>query len=236
MQKILSSTRAAIDHYGMIETDDRIAVGVSGGKDSVALLYCLAQLRRFYPKKFDIHAIILDPQFNNKPYDYSEIEKLCLELKVDITIKRTHFWEIIFNIRKESNPCSLCARMRRGLLHDTAKELSCNKVALGHHLDDATETFYMNLFEGGNIGCFQPISYLSRKDLHLIRPLIFTREKAISDAVKRVGLPIIKSKCPVDGDTRREKTKQLLTSLEAHCPDIHTKTIGALQRGNISNW
>lgn len=236
MQKIISTARAAIDRYDMIDDGDRIAIGVSGGKDSVALLYCLAQLRRFYPKKFDIHAVILDPQFNNIPYDYGKIEKLCLELGVELTIKRTHFWEIIFDIRKESNPCSLCARMRRGLLHDTAKELSCNKIALGHHLDDATETFYMNLFEGGNIACFQPVSYLSRKELFMIRPLIFAREKAISAAVERTELPIVKSRCPVDGNTKREKTKQLLAELETHCADIHTKTIGALQRGNISNW
>ena len=163
MKKLLSLTRAAVDKYNMIEAGDKIAVGVSGGKDSLALLYALAKLRDFYPKPFSLVAITLDYQFNGIAEDYTAIEALCKKLQVEYIVRRTNLWEVIFKTRKEKNPCSLCAKMRRGLLHDTAVANGCNKVAFGHHLDDAAETFLMNLLNGGKIGCFSPVSYLSNK-------------------------------------------------------------------------
>lgn len=236
MRKIVSIMRSAIDEYNMIEAGDKIAVGVSGGKDSVALLCGLAELRRFYPKNFDLYAITLDPQFNGEKGDFSQIAELCKRLNVPYSIKTTDLWEIIFEIRKESNPCSLCARMRRGALHDEAKRLGCNKIALGHHLDDAVETFYMNLFNGATIGSFQPISYLSRKDLYLIRPMVFIEEREIENLTKRVEIPIVKSKCPADGCTERQNVKELIEELKTKYPDIKQKTIKALQKSNITSW
>lgn len=236
MQKLLSLVRAAIDKYNMIEDGDRIAVCVSGGKDSVALLKCMAELRRFYPESFELCAVTLDPCFFGEYGDYSEIERLCKENSISYTVKRTDLYNVIFETRKEKNPCSLCARMRRGLLHDTAKELACNKIALGHHMDDAAETFLMNLFSGGRAECFSPVSYLSRKDLYMIRPLIFAYESDIERVVRRENLPIVKSRCPADENTHREEMKMLIKELEKKYPAMRQKIIGAMQTGNISNW
>ncbi len=236
MQKLLSLARAAAEKYDMIENGDKIAVCVSGGKDSVALLKCMVELNRFYPKKFELCAITIDPCFFGKEGDYSAIETLCVNSGVPYTVKRTDLYNIIFETRKEKNPCSLCSRMRRGLIHDTAKELGCNKIALGHHMDDAAETFIMNLFSGGRAECFSPVSYLSRKDLYMIRPLIFAYESDIEKAVRKENLPIIKSECPADEKTHREETKALLKELEKKYPAIRQKIIGAMQTGNISGW
>ena len=236
MKKLLSLSRAAIDKYNMIADGDRIAVGVSGGKDSLALLCVLAKMRDFYPKKFDVVAVTLDYRFNGEDGDFEPIKKLCDELGVEYVIKPTNLWKVIFEDRKESNPCSLCAKMRRGLLHDTAKELVCNKVALGHHLDDAVETFFMNLFDGGRIDCFSPVSYLSIKDLYLIRPMVFIYEKDIENAAKRLDLPVIKSKCPADKITERAKVKELVKELEEKYPQLRQKVIGALQSDGIGGW
>lgn len=236
MKKLLSLTRAAVDRYNMIEAGDRIAVGVSGGKDSLALLYALSVLRGFYPKSFELVAVTLDYRFYGEKGDFSEIKRLCDRLGVEYIIKETDLWKVIFEIRQEKNPCSLCAKMRRGILHDTAKELGCNKIALGHHLDDAAETFIMNLFNGGAIKCFSPVSYLSRKDLYMIRPMVFAREKDVTRAVKSADLPIVKSRCPADGVTGRQEAKQLLAELEKQYPGLCEKIVGALQRGKIDNW
>lgn len=236
MKKLLSLTRAAVDKYNMIEAGDKIAVGVSGGKDSLALLYALAKLRDFYPKPFSLVAITLDYQFNGVAEDYTEIEALCKELKVKYIVRRTNLWEVIFETRKEKNPCSLCAKMRRGLLHDTAVANGCNKVALGHHLDDAAETFLMNLLNGGKIGCFSPVSYLSNKKLYLIRPLIFAYEKDVAAAARRANLPVVKSRCPMDKESNRQNMKELLKSLEKDYPAVRKKIVGALERSHIDNW
>ncbi len=236
MKRILSLCRAAVDKYDMIAEGDRIAVGVSGGKDSLVLLYALARLREFYPKHFDIVAITLDYQFGGTSGDFSEIAKLCKELQVEYIVKPTNLWEVIFVTRQEKNPCSLCAKMRRGILHDTAKANNCNKIALGHHLDDAAETFMMNLLSGGQIGCFSPVSYLSNKDLYLIRPMVFAFEKDVSAAARRLSLPIVKSKCPADKVTERETMKGLLQELEKEYPAVRKKIVGALERGEIDGW
>lgn len=236
MKKLLSLTRAAVDKYNMIEAGDKIAVGVSGGKDSLALLYALAKLRDFYPKPFSLVAITLDYQFNGVAEDYTAIEALCKELQVEYIVRRTNLWEVIFETRKEKNPCSLCAKMRRGLLHDTAVANGCNKVALGHHLDDAAETFLMNLLNGGKIGCFSPVSYLSDKKLYLIRPLIFAYEKDVAAAARRANLPVVKSRCPMDKVSNRQNMKELLKALEKDNPAVRKKIIGALERSHIDNW
>ena len=228
--------RAACQQYEMIKEGDRIAIGVSGGKDSVALLAGMANLRRFYPEKFEIVAITLDPRFGGVDGDFSQIEKLCAELDVEYVIKRTQLAEVIFDIRKESNPCSLCARMRRGALHDAAKEHGCNKIALGHHLDDVAETFVMNLFNGGTLDCFMPVTYLSRKDIYMIRPMIFARESDCARVVRRENLPMVKSNCPADGTTERQEVKEMLSALEKKYGDVRSKILGAMQRKEINGY
>ncbi|HCC35410.1 MAG TPA: tRNA 2-thiocytidine(32) synthetase TtcA [Ruminococcaceae bacterium] len=236
MRLLMSKMRGAMQKYGMIKDGDKIAVGVSGGKDSVALLCALAELRRFYPASYSLYAFTLDPRFFGKPADYSPIKELCQRLRVPYHVECTDLWEIVFEIRKEKNPCSLCAKMRRGILHGLAKNAGCNKIALGHHLDDAAETFYMNLLNGGKIGCFSPVSYLSRRDLTMIRPMIFAREREIVNAVSRLGLPVVKSACPVDGETERRRVSELLSRLETDYDDLRAKTVGALQRSGIDGW
>lgn len=228
--------RSACQQYDMINDGDRIAVGVSGGKDSVCLLAAMANLRRFYPCKFELVAITVDPRFGGEEGDYSQIEELCKKLDVEYIIKRTQLAEVIFDIRKESNPCSLCARMRRGALHDAAKEAGCNKIALGHHLDDVAETFIMNLFNGGTLDCFMPVTYLSRKDIYMIRPLIFARESDCARVVRRENLPVVKSKCPADGQTERQEVKEFLSSLEKKYGDVRHKILGAMQRKEINGY
>lgn len=236
MQQLMSLMRAACEKYDMLQNGDRIAVGVSGGKDSLALLCGLAGLRRFYPADFEVVAITADPCFFGENTDYSEIEKLCEGLNVDYHIKRTKLYEVIFESRQEKNPCSLCARMRRGILHDMTKELGCNKLALGHHMDDAAETFMMNLLSGGTIGSFRPVTYLSRKELTVIRPMIFAPERAVEAAARRERLPVVKSPCPMDKASEREKIKQLLTELEKDYPALREKITGAMQKDKLSGW
>lgn len=229
--------RKAITDYSMLADGDKVAVGVSGGKDSIALLAGLCRLKKFMGIDFSIIAVTIDPCFGGAETDYSPIERLCAELGVEHIIRRSELGEIIFSKRKESNPCSLCARMRRGMLHDLCNAHGANKLALGHHYDDAVETFIMNLFHEGRVGCFQPVTYLSRKDITLIRPLIFAPEKDVSSAVRRNGLPVVKSKCPVDGATAREDTKKWLASMEKNgYPGLTKRVFGAMQRGHISGW
>ena len=236
MQYISGLIRRAVAEYDMISEGDKIAVGISGGKDSVALLAGLVKYRSYADFNFEIVAVTLDPCFNNVETDYSPIKELCDELGVEYYIKRTEIGNIIFDIRKETNPCSLCARMRRGALHDITKELGCNKIALGHHYDDAVETFFLNLFQEGRIGCFSPVTYLSRKDITMIRPLVMTEEYDIKSAVKRLGLPVVKSKCPVDGITKRQETKEWIKMMEKKDRKFKTKIYGAMKRAHISEW
>ena len=233
-KRILSFTRRAIDDYDMIREGDKIAVGVSAGKDSLTLLCALAELRRFYPKKFELCAITVDMGFDGT--DFSRIRKLCEELDVPYTVVPTEISRIIFDVRKEKNPCSLCAKMRRGALHTAAKELGCNTVALGHHFDDVVETFMLNLFFEGRLGCFQPVTYLSRMDLRLIRPMIYMPEKDVRYFASKVELPVIKSPCPADKNTERERMKELLHDLERENKGLRYRIFGAMQRGNIDGF
>ena len=236
MQKLVGLMRKAIQKYDMIQAGDRIAVGVSGGKDSIALLAGLVKLREFIGIPYEIVAVTLDYCFDGIVSDFSEIQKLCDEWGVEYVVKPTEIGKIIFEIRKESNPCSLCARMRRGCLHDVAKEYNCNKIALGHHYDDAVETFIMNLFNEGRVGCFQPVTYLSRKDITLIRPMVLVEESIISSTVRRCNFPIVKSKCPADGVTRRQWTKDWIRMMDKEHPGLKKRLYGALERGNIDGF
>ena len=236
MQKHCGMMRAAIDKYNMIDEGDRIAVGVSGGKDSLALLYGLANIRKYYPKKFDVVALIVDPCFEGVPADYSTIEQYCKEQDITCVIRTTELYKIIFEEKKAESPCALCARMRRGILHNMAKEQNCNKLALGHHSEDAAETFMMNLFNGGIAECFRPVTYLSIKDITVIRPMIFCDEHKIVSLAQRYDFPVVKSRCPMDKNTERERTGELIKELSQKYPDLKTKLLGALQRGNISGW
>lgn len=236
MKQLIGKVRAAVQRYEMIDEGDRIAVGVSGGKDSLVLLCALAELSRYYPKHFTVTAITADPCFGGVDTDFSKIEKLCGEFGVPYIIRKTNLGQVIFEDRKEKNPCSLCAKMRRGILHNICVEEGFNKIALGHHYDDAVQTFLMNLFYGGKIGCFSPKSYLSRKNITMIRPLIFCEEREIRNAAARMSLPVVKSACPADGVTARKDTEVLISQLEEQFPDLKAKILGAMQRAEIDNW
>lgn len=244
IRRILSYTRRAIDDYGMIMDGDRIAIGVSGGKDSLALLCSLAMLKKFYPKKFELEAITMDPGFYKAGYGdeaetkagFEKLRELCEQLEVNFTLFDTEIAKIIFDVRKEKSPCSLCARMRRGALHDNAKLLNCNKIALGHHFDDAVETFMMNLFNEGRIGCFSPVTYLDRKDITLIRPLIYAPEKDIKYFINHSDLPVLSSPCPADKTTDRENIKKLLSGLDKENSGLKYRIFGAMQRAGIDGY
>ena len=234
MKKVISLTRKAIEDYNMIEDGDRIAVGVSGGKDSLVLLCALAELSRYYPKKFTVVALTLDMGYDS---DFSEIQKLCDKLGVEYHIKKTNIWEVIFDIRKESNPCSLCSKMRRGALNDFALEKNCRKVALGHHNDDALETFFLCLMYEGRISCFSPVTYLDRTDLYQIRPMVYVRERDIRGAVRNAQIPVVKSKCPADGVTKRQDMKEFIQRLEKEqYPGIRKRIFRAIQDSTIEGW
>ncbi len=234
MQQMLSHLRRCVDEYKMITEGDRIAVGVSGGKDSVTLLRLLAELRRFYPIKYELCAITLDMGYEEA--DFSPIVKLCETLEVEYIIKPTEIKKVIFDIRQEKNPCALCSKMRRGSLNDAAKAAGCNKVALGHHFDDAVETFMLSLFYEGRIGCFLPVTYLDRTDITVIRPMLYMSEREVINFVRRQGLPVCKSGCPVDKFTKREEVKSLLQNLEKQYPDLRKHIFGAVQRYPLEGW
>ena len=234
IKRVLSYVRRALDDYNMIEDGDKIAVGVSAGKDSLTLLCAMAEIRRFYPKKFELVAITVDMGFDGT--DFEPIAKFCQELDVEYKIVPTQISKIIFDVRKEKNPCSLCAKMRRGALYGYAKEIGCNKVALGHHFDDVVETFMLNLFYEGRLGCFQPVTYLSNTEITLIRPMLYMPEKDVKYFASKTELPIIKSPCPADGNTEREEMKKLLASLERENKGLRYRIFGAIQRGGIDGF
>lgn len=235
IQRILSTTRRAVEQYNMIEDGDKITVGVSAGKDSLTLLCAMAELRRFLPCGFELCAVTIDMGFK-EGMDLSGVRALCEQLNVPYHVIKTEIAEIIFDVRKEPNPCSLCARMRRGALHDAAKELGCNKLALGHHYDDVVETFMLNLFFEGRIGCFQPVTYLSRKDLTMIRPLIYTEEGEIRRFARRATLPVCTSPCPADKHTERERMKDYLAIFDREHPGLYQRIAGAIARGGIDGF
>jgi len=234
MQKLLSRVRRAIDEYGMIAEGDKIAIGVSGGKDSLTMLLALAKLQLFYPHKYEICAITLDMGFES--VDFSPIQQFCDELGVNYVLKKTDLKEIIFDIRQEKNPCALCAKMRRGALHDAALEEGCNKVALGHHHDDVIETFFLSLIYEGRVNCFSPVTYLDRKNIHLIRPLIYTTEADVRSIVKRTSIPVVHNPCPANGNTKRQEIKDMLTDMSKTDKELKKRLFTAIQNSGITGW
>ena len=227
LKRLLSLTRKAIDEFNMIEEGDRIAIGISGGKDSLTLLYALSGLRRFYPKHFDLEAITVNMGFDG--FDTSEIAELCKELDVNYTVVATEIKQVVFDIRKEENPCSLCAKMRKGAFNDKAKELGCNKEAYAHHKDDVIETSLMSLIYEGHYYCFSPVTYLDRMDITLIRPLLYIEECDVVGFKNLYSLPVIKNPCPADGFTKREYIKNLIKTLEKETPGIRDRLFHAVK-------
>lgn len=234
MQKLLSYLRRSVDDYNMINEGDKITVGVSGGKDSLALLYSMAKLRDFYPKKFTLCAVTLSMGYEEMNFD--AVAQLCEELGVEYVLKETDIAQILFEIRKEKNPCSLCAKMRRGALHDAALEMGSHKVALGHHWDDALETFMLSLVYEGRVNCFSPVTYLDRKDITLIRPLLYAPENYITGFARRFELPVVKNLCPADKHTKREYVKNLITQLEYENPGFKTRLFTAIEGAHAGNF
>ena len=233
MQKMMGLLRRCVEDYDMIADGDKIAVGVSGGKDSLVLLKLMAELRRYHNKKFEIEAITIDMGLG---MDFSGIEKLCAELDVPYTIVKTEIGPIIFDYRKEKNPCSMCAKMRRGALNQALKDRGCNKLALGHHYDDAVETFMMSLLFEGRISCFQPVTNLDRSGVIQIRPMLYLHERTVDNFAEKVKLPVLTNRCPVDKETKREEVKQLLFDLSAKYPDLKERIFGAMQRYPLPEW
>ena len=228
MRKMQSAVRRAITDFNLIEDNDAVAVGVSGGKDSLTLLYVLAAMRVYMPQKFTIKALMLDLGYK---CDTSEFERFCEKIDVECIIKQTDIANVVFDVRHEKNPCSLCAKMRRGALNELAVESGCNKVALGHHFDDVIETFYMSLIYEARLSCFDAKSYLDRVGVTVIRPLIYIEEKDIINFAEREKLPIIHNPCPADGFTKRQYVKNLLADLERDNPDVKHRIFRAVMEG-----
>lgn len=234
MQKILSYLRKAIEHYNMIDEGDKIAVALSGGKDSITLLIGLKALQRFYPKQFDLIAISVNPGFEF--FNSSFLEKACKDIGVDYIEAKSNIKEIVFDVRKEKSPCSLCANLRRGILNSTAIDNGCNKLALGHNEDDVLETFFLNMLFAGNLNTFAPISYMDRSKITLIRPLIYTPEKEIRKFIKRKNIDVMPKNCPMDGVSKREYMKDLLYKLTVEIPNVRANLMGAIKRAQINGW
>lgn len=234
MKRIVSCVRKAIEDYDMIQDGDKVAVGVSGGKDSLVLLGALASLSRYYPKKFEVVGLTLDMGYDS---DYSRIKEYCKSFGVEHIVKRTNIKEVIFDYRKEENPCSLCAKMRRGALNDFAIEQGCKRVALGHHNDDVLETFMLSLLYEGRINCFSPVTFLDRSGIYQIRPLIYVREGDIRSLVKRTDVPVLKSQCPVDGVTKRQEIKEIISSLDKTVnAGMKKRLFTAISNSGIDGW
>lgn len=234
MQKILSHIRKAAQEYNMIEEGDKIAVALSGGKDSITLLAALKAMQHFYPKKYDIIAISIHPGFEF--FDTEVLKSICKKYDVPLYIEESHIKEIVFDIRNEKNPCSLCANLRRGALNTVAIREGCNKIALGHNEDDVLETFLLNLFYTGSIHTFAPISYMDRSKMTLIRPLIYTTEKETRKFIKQNNLKIMPKACPMDGYSKREDIKNLIKNMQIDIPHIRANLYGAIKRSNIKGW
>ena len=233
MQRLMGLVRRCVDDYDMIKAGDRIAVGVSGGKDSLVLLVLLAGLKKYFNKPFDLEAITIDMGLG---MDYSGIQALCDKLEVPYTVVKTEIGPIIFDHRKEKNPCSMCSKMRRGALNQAILDKGFNVLALGHHYDDAVETFMMSLIYEGRISCFQPVTNLDRTGVIQIRPMLYIHEKTVDNFAQRMELPILENRCPVDKYTKREEIKQLVYDLSATYPDLRERIFGAMQRFPLPEW
>ena len=233
MQKLMGLVRRCVDDYHMIEAGDKIAVGVSGGKDSLVLLVLLAGLREYFDKPYELEAITIDMGLG---MDYSGVQALCDRLEVPYTIVQTQIAPIIFDHRKEKNPCSMCAKMRRGALNQAILEKGFNKLALGHHYDDAVETFLMSLIFEGRISCFQPVTNLDRTGIIQIRPMLYIHERTVDNFAVRQNLPVLENRCPVDKTTKRAEIKELIYTLSQTYPDLKERIFGAMQRLPLPEW
>jgi len=238
MDKLLNeftgTVRRAVDDYDMIQEGDKIAVGVSGGKDSMLLLLALNHLKSFYPKHFELEAITIELGFDGM--DFTPVKEMCAELGIPYTCLKTDIKEIVFDVRREDNPCSLCAKMRRGALNDAIRERGISKLALGHHFDDAVETYMMSLLFEGRISCFRPVTYLDRSGVTQIRPLIYAGEQKISNLCEQLNVPIVENPCPQDKTSKRYEIKQLLSGMCAQYPDMKSKIFGSMQRLPLPGW
>ena len=234
LQRLLSLVRQAIDQYHMIEEGDHIAIGISGGKDSLTLLWGLAYLQRFYPKQFSLSAITVDMRIDTM--DLEPIKALCQEFQVSYEIVPTEIGKILFDIRKETNPCSLCAKLRKGALNQKALEMGCNKIAYAHHKDDLIETAMMSLLYEGRFYAFSPVTHLDRTDLTVIRPLMFVSEADVKGFRNKYQLPVCKNPCPMDGHTRREYVKNLIHTLNMENPGVKDRLFRAVMEGHIDGW
>ena len=238
MNKILSLTRRCVEDYDMIQPNDTIAVGVSGGKDSLVLLTALAELRKFYPVPFNVVAITLDMGHadGREGMDFSAVAEYCKQLDVPYTLIESEIHHVIFDLRKEKNPCSMCAKMRRGALHNAMQERGITKIALGHHYDDAIETFFMSLIFEGRLSCFQPVTFLDRTGITQIRPLLYCGENLIRHTAQRLNLPVVENPCPADGNTKRQEIKELVYELQGRYPGLKGRAFGAMQRLPLPEW
>ncbi len=238
MERILNeftgTVRRAVDDYGMIDDGDRIAVGISGGKDSLLLLMALNHLRSFYPRHFELEAITIELGFDGM--DFAPVAELCSSLEIPYTLVKTDIKEVVFDVRNEDNPCSLCAKMRRGAINGAITDRGIKKIALGHHFDDAVETFMMSLLFEGRISCFRPVTFLDRTGVTQIRPLIYAGEQKIANVARALDLPVVENPCPQDKNSKRWEIKQLLTKMAADYPDMKSKIFGAMQRLPLEGW
>ena len=234
IQQVLSLVRKAVDDYKMIDEGDKIAVGISGGKDSLTLLAALSHLRRFYPNHFELYAITVDLGFGN--LNLEAVKKYCEELNVEYTVVHTDIAKIIFEDRKESNPCSLCAKMRKGALNDEIKRLGCNKVAYAHHKDDVVDTMMMSLIYEGRFHTFSPVTYLDRTDLYVIRPLIYMNESDVIGYVNKYNVPVVKSPCPADGYTKRQYVNDLIGEINKSAPGVRNRMFTAITDSSLKGW
>lgn len=234
IQQLLSYVRRAIDDYQMISEGDKIAIGISGGKDSLTLLCAMKQLQKFYPKHFDLYAVTVDLGFGN--LDLEKIRQMCQELEVPYHIIQTDIGKIIFEDRKEQNPCSLCAKMRKGALNQAMKDLGCNKIAYAHHRDDVISTMFLSMLYEGRMHTFQPVTYLDRMEMTVIRPLIYVKEVDVIGFVNKYELPVVKSPCPADKHTKREYVNQLVAQLNRENPGVKDRIFAAIQSGHFKGW
>lgn len=234
LQRLYSLVRKAIDDYEMIDSGDKVAIGISGGKDSLTLLYALNGIRQFYPKPFELQAFTVDLGFHN--LDLSKISELCSQLKIEYTIIPTEIAHIVFDERGEKNPCSLCAKMRKGALNHALQEAGCNKIAYAHHMDDVVETMMMSLIYEGRLHTFSPVTYLNKTQITVIRPLMYVEEAEVKGFVNKYKLPVVKSPCPADGYTKRQYIKELIQSVNQETPGVKQRMFTAIKNGNLEGW
>ena len=234
LNEFTGTVRRAVDDYDMIQEGDKVAVGVSGGKDSMLLLLALNHLKSFYPRPFELSAVTIELGFEGM--DFTPVKDMCAQLNIPYACLRTDIKEIVFDVRKEDNPCSLCAKMRRGALNDVIRARGIEKLALGHHFDDAVETFMMSLLFEGRISCFRPVTYLDRSGITQIRPLVYAGEKKIANLAEALQVPVVENPCPMDKTSKRHEVKELLAAMSAEYPDMKSKIFGAMQRLPLPGW